>query len=398
MVTTHKRFLLALLFCFGATILPVFVLNLILLNNTLDNSEKVLLASKWQQITHGVTYAPTLSDTHLFKTLRLNDRLPGINTVVFGSSTALGITQSAFPANMHIYNYAQTGHALTATISEAEYLQQHAPQVKWLIVPMDWSIGFIYEKSPVMQADLSPESTLQQAASPMGRPPLLARMRDALSWPRVATLLKILTSTLGGEDITAAFRGYFIEAGSQEYRCNDGTAAKDFDIINRGSCTGFRHDGSATFANSARVSNAAALIALSVASNSKYRSHLVESRGIPSNNLLEHLAQIAKRARTHGGELVLFMPPLLPGLEAEFLRHSELAVPLTRTKRTLNTWARAHNITILDFGQSERFGCISGEFLDEHHAVASCYEKVFHQSRRDMFKPNDTTTFHGGLM
>ena len=68
----HKRFFWMLAACFGATLLPVFILNLILLNDTLGNSRKVLLASQWQQRTGGITYAPTLSDTHLFKTLRLN--------------------------------------------------------------------------------------------------------------------------------------------------------------------------------------------------------------------------------------------------------------------------------------------------------------------------------------
>lgn len=119
MVAAHKRFFWILLGCFGATLLPIFLLNLLLLNSTLGNNKKALLASQWQQRTHGITYAPTLLDTHLFKTLRLNDRMPEINTVVLGSSTAMGIGQQAFPNMLQIYNYAQSDHSLSAAIDEA---------------------------------------------------------------------------------------------------------------------------------------------------------------------------------------------------------------------------------------------------------------------------------------
>ncbi|MEQ1916264.1 MAG: hypothetical protein ABL856_06025, partial [Gallionella sp.] len=103
MRTTHKRFLLLLALCFAVTLLPMFLLNLALVNATLGNTDKVALASAWQQQTKGVTYAPTLSDTHLFKTLRLDDRLPDIDTVVMGSSTALAITADMFPGRK-VYN------------------------------------------------------------------------------------------------------------------------------------------------------------------------------------------------------------------------------------------------------------------------------------------------------
>ncbi|MBW8078030.1 MAG: hypothetical protein GJU76_08155, partial [Gallionella sp.] len=63
MRTNHRRFLLILALCFAVTLLPMFLLNLALVNATLGNTDKVALASAWQQQTQGVTYAPTLSDT-----------------------------------------------------------------------------------------------------------------------------------------------------------------------------------------------------------------------------------------------------------------------------------------------------------------------------------------------
>lgn len=378
--------------CFGTTLLPIFILNLILLNDTLGNHRKALLASQWQQHTHGITYAPTLSDTYLFKTLRLNDRLPEINTVVFGSSTTMGITQQAFPDTLRIYNYAQTGHSLSAAIGEAEYVQQHAAQVKWLIIPLDWSLGFIYQHAESPVADLSATTAMQQIQSATKPVPLLDRMRDALSYPRISSLFEIFKTVLRAENRMAAFRGYFLQDSSDDYRCTDGTPGKDFDTIHRGTCTGFRFDGSATFANSARVGNARSLILSATTSSSKYHQNLAQTAGVPDPLLLQRLAALGGRARKNGGGVVLFMPPLLPGMEAEFLLHPQLATLLRNTKRLLDEWAHANHLVILDAGQAERFGCLSDEFIDEHHAVATCYEKIFQAFWRDASRPDGTIT------
>ncbi|HEU0282246.1 MAG TPA: hypothetical protein VFQ99_00525 [Gallionella sp.] len=392
MSAPHKRFFWMVVACFGATLLPVFILNLILLNDTLGNNKKTLLASQWQQRTRGITYAPTLSDTHPFKTLRLNDRMAEINTVVFGSSTAMGIGQQAFPGSLHIYNFAQSGHPLSAVIGEAEYIQQHAQNIKWLVIPLDWSIGFIYQHAEPPVTDLSAGTIMQQVQSAVKPVPLLERMRDALSYPRIASLLEIFKTILRAENKPAAFRGYFLQDGSDDYRCADGTPGKDFDTIHRGTCTGFRFDGSATFANSSRVGNARSLILSATASSSKYHQSLALTKGAPDALLLQRLAALGERARQRGGNVVLFMPPLLPGMEAEFLHHPQLAHSLQYTKRILDEWAHTHHLVILDAGQAERFGCGVEEFIDEHHAVATCYDKIFQTFWRDMLRPDGTIT------
>jgi len=382
--------------CFGFTLLPIFTLNLVLLNNTLGNNKKTLHASQWQQRTHGITYAPTLSDTGLFKTLRLNDRLREVNVVVFGSSTAMGISQQAFPDTLKIYNFAQTGHPLASTISEAEYIQRHAPHIKWLIIPLDWSIGFIYFQDTPSVANLSGEIAAQQAQATTKPPPLLDRMRDALSYPRILSLSEIFKTILRAENKLTAFRGYFIQESSEDYRCSDGTPGKDFDTIHRGTCTGFRFDGSATFANSPRVNNARSLILSATASNSKYHQNLSMTNGIPDPLMLQRLSSLGKQVQQQGGNVVLIMPPLLPGMEAEFLRHPQLAPRLKNTKHLLNEWARTQHLTILDAGQSERFGCSPEEFLDEHHAATTCYNKILEPFWRNLLRPNATIALSDG--
>lgn len=388
MITPHKHYFWILMGCFGATLLPILILNLILLSDTLGNHRKSLLASQWQQQTQGITYAPTLSDTNLFKTLRLNDRLPEIDTVVFGSSTAMGITRQAFPDTLHAYNFAQTGLSLNAVIGEAEYVQQHAPHIKWLLIPLDWSIGFLYQHAEPYAVDLSAATALSQAQSDAVPVPLLDRVRDALSYPRIVSLSKIFKTILRADNRMAAFRGYFLQDSSDDYRCADGTPGKDFDTIHRGTCTGFRFDGSATFANSSRVGNARSLILSATASSSKYHQNLAMTEGVPDALFLQRLAALAERAAANGSNVILFLPPLLPGLEAELMQHPKLAPFLQNTKRTLDEWARQHRLTILDAGQSERYGCRTDEFLDEHHAVSSCYEKIFPPFWRKVLHPD----------
>jgi hypothetical protein len=371
----HKRFLTWVTVCFAVTLLPIFILNMLLLDSTLGNTHKVLLASQWQQETRGVTYAPTLSDTHLFKTLRLNDRLHDIDTVILGSSTALGITAAMFPDELRAYNFAQTGHDLSSVIDEAEFLLRHQPSLKSLVIPLDWSISFIYQPDSPAEIDLS--ATANSGSAEPNPVPWLSRAADALSYPRIASLMDILNSSVHARHPWRTFAGYFNNGGGDDYTCPDGTPAKDFDIVHRGTCTGFRYDGSATFASSSRVNDARALIASATASNSKYYQNLTAQQGLPNAALLLRLADLADLARQHHVQLILFLPPLLPDMEQEFMRHPLLSPYLDNTKRTLNAWADDHHLFLFDAGQSERFSCSSDEFLDEHHAVASCYAKVF---------------------
>jgi hypothetical protein len=378
MTRAHKTYALTLLALFAAALLPILVLNLALSNRSYGNiGQEVLRASDWQQRTHGITYAPSLSNTELFKTLRLKDRLPEINTVIFGSSTVLGITQNMLPAPMHAYNFSQTGHSLTASIGEAEWVMAHTDNIRYLVIPLDWSIGFIYQSGGPAAADLSADAIRRRIENSHNNVPLLDRIRDALSYPRIKSLSRIAEHIALADDRFSAFRQYFLQDSSDDYRCADGTPAKDFDTFHRGTCTGFRFDGSATFANTEPVTDPQQLILSATASSSQYASSLAYSQGEPNTLLLEQLATLARTAENHGGKLLLLLPPLLPGMEAALLRQPQMSAELMHTKERLGAWAKRENMVVLDAGQSERFGCTTSEFIDQHHAYSTCYDKIF---------------------
>lgn len=359
--------------CFGVTLLPVLVLNLILVSNSLDSRDNTLLASQWQQATRGIVSTPSVLDNNHFKLLRLRDRMPEINTVVFGASTTFSIDQSMFPAPLHIYNFSKNGTGLSAMIGEAEYLLAHTDNIKWLVIPLDWSVGFIYHDDAPPSLNLSidpPQTALQQAS-------LLQKIRDSLSYPRIAGLFRLLKNILAAERKYATFRQAFLQPSSDEYLCQDGTRAKDFDIQGRGNCKGFRADGSWTYNGMDRVGDARRLIMLATASDSKYSQNLLKTKGVPNPLYLQRLAALARQAEERGGAVIFLMPPLLSGMETEFMRHPQWSVYLARTRQSLFDWAKQENLVLLDAEQSEKFGCTANEFTDEHHATQSCYQKIF---------------------
>lgn len=369
----HKRFFWMLVACFGATLLPILALNLVLLGHSLDSHGNTRLASQWQQATRGIVSAPSALDNNYFKSLRLRDRLPEINTVVFGASTTFAVDQDMFPEPLRIYNFSKNGVGLGTMIGEAEYLLEHAGNVKWLVIPLDWSIGFIYQDDAPPRLDLArdpPDAASRQAS-------WLQKIRDALSYPRIAGLFKLLKGVLTAEHKHAAFRQVFLQPASDEYRCPDGARARDFDIQSRGHCRGFRDDGSWTYGGMERVGDARRLITLAASSSSKYAQNLLKTRGVPNPLYLQRLAAVAHRAKERGGGALFIMPPLLGGMEAEFMRHPEWSVYLAKTRQALSAWAERENLALLDAGQSEKFGCTAGEFTDEHHATQSCYRKIF---------------------
>lgn len=378
-----RRYVFALLGLVGGLLFLVLALNLLLSANT-GNRDTAQQASAWQQATHGVTYAPPLSSTRPFKTLRLKDRLPEINSVVLGSSTMMGVRETMLPAPLQAYNFAQTGHGLLGVTGEAEWLLQNSASVKWLVIPLDWSLGFIYTPgAPTainLLAETAPFSNEEVSVS--------ARLLDALSYPRVANLFGILKGMLRTENKISAFRQYFLQPAGNDYRCLDGTPAKDFDTIFRGTCTGFRFDGSATFANLEKLDTRKAdlLVARAVVPSTKYAAALIKSKGMPNQVTLARLATLAHGFSNKGGGVIFLLPPLLPGMEQALATAPATASHLAHTKLVLQRWSQRENLTLLDAGRSEDFGCVATEFVDEHHALPECYAKVFAHFR----PPNGT--------
>jgi len=366
---------LVLALCAGFLV-PVAALNLLLAANNL-RVDKNRLASDWQQVTRGVTYAPPISQNRPFKTLRLNDRIDGINTVVFGSSTTMGIRESAFPPALKCYNFAQSGNSLPAMIGEAEYVvERWGGKTRLIMIPLDWALGFVYDRGEPERADLSPESVLRGAAA--SHPSNLSQLADALSLPRLKILAGILHDVLKAPDAGTAFRQVFFEPAGPEYRCADGTPARDFDVVYRGMCNGFRYDGSATFADQKRLVAGRELTAFAtaVSGGSQYAVALGRGRGEPTPALLDRLAGLARRAEARGGKVVLVMPPLMPGMEESLGKSAHSRAWLRTTKDVIEKWADRERIQLLDAGRSERYGCVAAEFIDPHHALPECYAKV----------------------
>lgn len=334
-------------------------------------------ASDWQQRTHGITFTPTLGNNGYFKTLRLNDRLGDIDTVIFGASTAMTIDSSMLPQQWHLYNFTQSGSPLRTSIAQAEYLAGHSPQIKQYIIMLDWAIDFIYEPNPISPADLSRVDRNQALAQPAEHSTLQI-LQEAVSYPRMNKLWQVLTSIAHSPRPQTAFREYFLQIGSDEYTCPDKISlGKDFGVYNRGACNGFRFDGSATFSDYTRVENGSRTILGALASSSMYARALQHTQGVPDPMLFERLAALNARLNAQGGELILIVPPLIPGMEQAFLAHPQFSSYLKRTKHELDAWSKQHDVTLADFSQSERFGCTADEFLDAHHATKTCYQKIF---------------------
>ena len=207
-----------------------------------------------------------------------------------------------------------------------------------------------------------------------------------MSWPRVANLAAIGVAALRSAAPLDNLQHTFFDIGGVEYRCADGSLARDFDVINRGLCRGYRYDGSWTFANDRRLTPAlAATLALAAAApSSKYTRHLCVNNGAPNPQLLQHLGETARRFAATGGRMVFLLPPLAPGLEQALRQSPRWKSCLERTKSDLDAWAIQYRVIIIDAGASERYGCVPMEFSDEHHAYPECNARLLRRFFTDL--------------
>jgi len=372
-----RRYVSVVIGTLGLPLLVVLACNLVLGDRGLGNEQTTRAASAWQQATRGVTYAPPAAHTRPFKILRLADRLPDINALVLGSSALMGITQGMFPPDLRVYNMAVAGNSTAAIAGEARYIEQRLPErVRWVLAGLDWSVGMVYLADAPAPVDLSPD-TISRAYTD-NAVPLHKRVADALSWPRVQNLGMLVAAALRDADPLSSLRRTFFDLGGAEYRCPDGALARDFDVVGRGRCRGYRHDGSWTFGGDRRLTPAQAntLAAAAAVPSSKYTKHLCAHAGAPSRVYLEHLGETARHLSARGGQMVFLLPPLAPGLEQEIRKSPRWNQCLNRTKSDLAAWAKQYGVVVIDAGASERYGCLPMEFSDEHHAYPECNARV----------------------
>lgn len=382
----YKRYVAWLLGVLGVVLALLLAMNLLIGGRSLGSLEMAREASRWQQTTQGTTYAPPTTNARPFKILRLADRLPHIDALVLGSSALMGITGDMFPSSIRIYNFTLTGNPTSLIAAEAEYVDRHhSERIKWMLVGLDWSVGMIYLPSQVPKLDLS-VAAISGGSYKGYDVALVKRVEDALSWPRVKILGTALDAVIRSRSPLAGIRGLLFDMGGPEYRCPDGTPGRDFDMINRGVCRGFRYDGSWTFAADRRLapSTAAVLAKAATAASSKYTQHLCATNGEPNAEVLQRLGAVADRFQARGGRVVFYVPPMIPGMELEMLKVPRWRECLQRTKVILDRWARTHSVTVIDAGRSELYSCQSLEFSDEHHAYPECNAKVLRRYFQDV--------------
>jgi hypothetical protein len=210
-------------------------------------------------------------------------------------------------------------------------------------------------------------------------------LTDALSLPKVENLGEALRSVMRSNDPLDNFRQTFFQIASENYRCPDGQIARDFDVVRRGACAGFRFDGSWTFGGEEHLtaSKAAVLARAAAAPSSKFSRFLCETRGQPNPEYLERFGGFARRFSAKGGRTLFLLPPQVPGMESEMMKVPQNKECLQRTKAVLADWAQRFGVTVIDAGQSERFGCVPDDFLDEHHAFPECHTRVLARFWRD---------------
>lgn len=377
-----RTYLYVLLGTLGLALGGVLTLNGLLGARALGSTQAAMEASRWQQQTRGVTYAPPISAARPFKALRLADRAPEINAVVLGSSALMGITEKLLP--WRSYNLTSTGNGTAAIAAEADYLERHHQHINTLLIGLDWSVGMIYAPGKVGAVDLAADAHTR--AYSKDAVAWHQRFADALSWPRVATLGQLLSAALKSGEPFNNLRHTLFDIGGAPYTCADGSTARDFDVINNSLCRGYRYDGSWTFANDSRLSpaQAATLAVAAAAPSSKYTKSLCTDQGVPNMNVLNHLGATAQRYAERGGRIWFLLPPLSPGLEAAITAVPRWKTCLGNTKAALDVWAKQHSITVIDAGASERYGCTPAEFADEHHAYPECNAKVLSRFFRDL--------------
>ena len=276
---------------FVIPLVAILALNLALGERALGSAEAVRQASAWQQATQGVTYAPPVTNSRPFKSLRLADQKDEINTVVLGASSLMGVTQAMFPAPMRMYNFSLTANLSPTVTGDALAIARQYPKVKTFVIGLDWAIPALFQSGEVANVDLAPDAQL--AGYESNPVPLQQRVTDALALPKVQNLGRILRDSVKAPQPLQVLCDAFVEIASAPYACADGKPARDFDVVTRGACLGFRNDGSWTFANEQRLSSARAsvLAQAAAAPSSQFAKHLCTAQGEPNAKVLQQIGR-----------------------------------------------------------------------------------------------------------
>lgn len=375
MMRQEKKYVYTLFAFLALTLLPLVLTNFIFTENIWMNPLTPEAAADWQQKTKGIiNIEPRLENR--YKSIMLERQLDTVNTVVLGSSTTMSISTDSLAGFGSVYNFSQSSRKTNGIIAEARYISGHAEQLKYLLISLDWALGNIYLRGEVKAFSLkeheNPKPFLRRVKSE------LAKVRDAMALPRIIDLASILR-TYFADLLSAGGSPHVLFA---PYSCQNGIIAKDYTSINYGVCSGFRVDGSNMFTGRKRIDEHryAQLMLSFLSPGSFYYKTIRKYKGLVNKNYLGELLEISKALDARGVKVIFLLPPLLPDLEKGLEARHGVGSYIKLTKQTLLDWARENGQVMIDAGQSEKFGCEYKEFIDGHHTLNSCFNKIFRYS------------------
>jgi hypothetical protein len=290
----------------------------------------------------------------------------------------MAVTAAMFPPPLVEYNMAVDTNPTWQAVAQAREALALSPRLTTFLVPLEWALGYVF---------IAPPRSLNRPP-PTRFPTFVERAADALTLPRLRDLAQLF-----GRNVPRALRGEAPRFPG-EYVCADGTRGSDFDTHSAEACSGFRYDGSATFAAMGALppGTSPLFIAQGALPDSTYSYRLREGGGKPSSELLESVGDLADVLRRRGGRLIVLLPPLAPGLE-RLLESSETGEKLRSTKAAIARWAQANRVDVFDAGRSEDYGCVVSEFVDLHHALPACYSRIMSALwRRDAARSSTVST------
>jgi hypothetical protein len=332
-------------------------------------------AVEWQKKSKGVAVVPVALEEN-FKFSLPDDLSRMIEVAVFGSSTVMSVLYDRFDTRM--YNFSVSSNGLHASIGQAQYLVNLYPNIKFIFIGFDWALRY-----PFTPAEPASPASLHRSAEKWYSAYVSGLRRSLSTTQGLFTASQFQTSLVN--DAGLSFVGQLFGRDVVETRCLTGERMAYFGASWPG-CGGYYPDGSAhfeTFLQPLDPKGASDVLQWALGNSSKYRSALRLTSGEPSRNYLDHLARLSASLKARGGQLVLVLPPLIPGLEIGIAAGTD-GPALRKMKSALSSWAQANEVVIIDGGRSEDAGCDVSEFVDAHHTLASCFKKVFASAQSRM--------------
>lgn len=355
---TYKQYNLLVLLLTPVLVSLMLIVIITTTDEYNDSSSLIQKASEWQTHTKGIAaISDKLSSKLKYHSGSSYIKRNTVNTIIFGSSTVMGIRSNIFHKPYIVYNYSTKANPLNKSLGEINFFLESNENIRWVIVGLDYSLGFPFHDDPILKHQVGEANTTNEKVT------FWEKIQDAVTLDRLKITLLNLWVKLTTED--------------EPYPCpkNDGIG-KDFGITRTPKmCDGFRYDGSATF-HYRHMTSSDWKRKLSDKGLKRYSDNLLTFSGEINNAYLMELAKIETILKARSGQLITLFPPLMPEAE-EYLLKSPAGINLRRLKKEFPTWAKKNGIVLIDAGKSEKYGCLYNEFYDQHHALDGCYRRIF---------------------